>query len=262
MSDKVLVGAAGGVGTIILNRPAQHNAIDFEMWGLIRDAALRLGVDRSVNVVVLTGAGDQAFSAGADIKDFPAHRSSSALARVYAQSFEGALDAIEQMPKPVICMIRGICVGGGCELSMAADLRIAATGSTFSVPVAKIGVLVGYNEMRRLLRLVGPGHAANLLLTARRIDEQEALRIGLLTEVVPAEQLEEHTYTLAREMAAYAPLTQSGHKRIIQTTLANPSLSDLTDTERELPLSIFDTDDAHEGYRAFMEKRTPRFQGR
>ena len=165
------------------------------------------------------------------------------------------------MPKPVICMIRGICVGGGCELSMAADLRIAATGSTFGVPVAKIGVLVGYNEMRRLLHLVGPGHAANLLLTARRVDEQEALRIGLVTEVVDADQLVEHTYGLAREMATYAPLTQSGHKRIVRTVLGNPSLTALTDEERELPLSIFDTEDGQEGYKAFMEKRPPRFQG-
>ena len=262
MSDKVLVEVADGVGTITLNRPGQHNAIDFEMWGLLRDAALRLSADDDVRVVVITGAGDRAFSAGADIKDFPAHRSNSDLAREYADAFEGALDAIEQMPKPVICMIRGICVGGGCELSMATDLRIAATGSTFGVPVAKIGVLVGYNEMRRLLHLVGPGHAANLLLTARRIDEQEALRIGLLTEVVPADQLVEHTYTLAREMATYAPLTQSGHKRIVQTVLGNPGLDDLTDEERWLPLSIFDSEDGQEGYRAFMEKRPPRFQGR
>ena len=123
-------------------------------------------------------------------------------------------------------------------------------------------MLVGYNEMRRLLHLVGPGHAANLLLTARRIDEQEALRIGLLTEVVPADRLEEHTYALAREMTTYAPLSQSAHKRIVRAVLANPGLDALTDEERRLPLSIFDTEDGQEGYRAFMEKRPPRFRGR
>ena len=262
MSHKLLVAIEDGIATLTLNRPDQHNAIDFETWGLLRDAAAQLAQDAGVKVVILCGAGERAFSAGADIKDFPAHRSNSELGTEYAAAFEGALDAVEHMPKPTISMIRGICVGGGCELSMATDLRIAATGSTFGVPVAKIGVLVGYNEMRRLLNLVGPGHAANLLLTARRIDEQEALRIGLLTEVVPAEHLVEHTYTLAREMAAYAPLTQSGHKRIIQTILRNPALADLTEEEQWLPLSIFDTKDGQEGYRAFVEKRAPRFEGR
>ena len=262
MSQKLLVAIEDGIATLTLNRPDQHNAMDFETWGLLRDAATQLAQDAGVKVVILRGAGERAFSAGADIKDFPAHRSNSEQGKEYAAAFEGALDAIEQMPKPTISMIRGICVGGGCELSMATDLRIAATGSMFGVPVAKIGVLVGYNEMRRLLNLVGPGHAANLLLTARRIDEQEALRIGLLTEVVPAERLVEHTYTLAGEMATYAPLTQSGHKRIIQTILRNPALTDLTEEEQWLPLSIFDTKDGQEDYRAFVEKRAPRFEGR
>ena len=262
MSHKLLVAIEDGIATLTLNRPDQHNAIDFETWGLLRDAAAQLAQDPGVKVVILRGAGERAFSAGADIKDFPAHRSNSEQGKEYAAAFEGALDAVEQMPKPTISMIRGICVGGGCELSMATDLRIAATGSTFGVPVAKIGVLVGYNEMRRLLNLVGPGNAANLLLTARRVDEQEALRIGLLTEVVPAERLVEHTYALAREMATYAPLTQSGHKRIIQTILRNPALADLTEEEQWLPLSIFDTKDGQEGYRAFVEKRAPRFEGR
>lgn len=262
MTSNVYTEIRNAVGCIVLDRPSQHNAIDFEMWGALREAAERLARDDAVRVVILRGAGGKAFSAGADIKDFPTRRSTSALAREYAAAFEGALDAVEQLPQPTISMIQGICGGGGCELSMATDLRIAAEGSTFAVPVAKIGVLVGYNEMRRLVQLVGPGHAADLLLTARRIDAREALRIGLVTEVVPADALDEHTDALAREMASYAPLTQSGHKQILRTVLANPSLAGLSDEEKALPLSVFDTEDAQEGRRAFMEKRPPRFQGR
>ena len=262
MSDLIQTERQDGIGTITLNRPGQHNAMSYDMWMELGAAARELGEDDGINVVVLTGAGERAFSAGADIKDFPAHRSSSTLAVDYAAAFEGALNAVEGVPKPVIAMIRGICVGGGCELATAADLRIAADGSTFGVPVAKIGVLVGYSEMRRLVRLVGPGHANNLLLTARSVDAQEAYRIGLITEVVPAERLTEHTYALAAKLAAYAPMPQSGHKRIMRTVLTDPGLRNLSDEEAAFPLSIFDTYDGMEGYRAFVEKRAPRFTGK
>jgi enoyl-CoA hydratase len=262
MSDRIAVTSNNGIGTITLNRSERHNAIDYDMWRELGDAARRLANDDKIKVVVLTGAGDKAFSAGADIKDFPEHRSSSLLAREYATAFEGALDAIEAMPKPTISMIRGICVGGGCELATATDLRIAATGSTFGVPVAKIGVLVGYSEMRRLVRLVGLGNAMNLLLTARIVDEQEALRIGLISEVVAPAKLEEYTYELAAKMTDYAPLSQSGHKRILRTVLDNPGLQGLSEEEREFPLTIFDAEDGMEGYWAFVEKRPPRFTGR
>ncbi len=262
MSERIIVERQSGIGTITLNRPRQHNAIDYDMWLELGDAAQALGDDDDVRVVILTGAGERAFSAGADIKDFPAHRSSSSLARQYATAFEGALDAVEEMPKPVISMIRGICVGGGCELATATDLRIAATGSTFGVPIAKIGVLAGYREMRRLVRLVGPGGAMDLLLTARIVDEQEALRMGLVTAVVPAADLISHTHALAAQVAAHSPLSHRGHKRIMRTLLRNPTLQGLTDEEAAFPLSIFDTEDGMEGYQAFVESRAPRFNGR
>ena len=262
MSSFIRCEKADGIATVTIDRPQQHNAIDYGMWLALRETARQLSADSAVKVVIVTGGGDRAFSSGADIKDFPAHRSSSSLAGEYADAFEGALDAFEAMPKPVVSMIRGICVGGGCELAMATDLRIAADDATLGVPIAKIGVLAGYKEMRRLVQLVGRGNAMALLLAAKTIDAAEALRIGLVTDVVPVARLAEYTYALAERMATYAPLSQSGHKRILQTVLSNPSLHGLTPEEEAFPLSIFDTEDGMEGYRAFVEKRPPRFKGR
>jgi enoyl-CoA hydratase len=262
MDDRITIDRNEGIGTIKIDRAAQHNAMNYDMWVALGEAANDIGSDSTIKVVVVTGAGGKAFSAGADIKDFPAHRSSTDLARDYAAAFEGSMDALEGMPKPVIAMIQGICVGGGCELATATDIRIASDDSTFGIPIAKIGVLAGYEEARRLVRLVGPGNAAHLLLTAKVIDAEAALRIGLITEVVPANRLAVQTYELAARMTHYAPLSQSGHKRILRTVLEHPALNGLTAEEVEFPLTIFDTADGMEGYRAFVEKRPPRFTGR
>lgn len=261
MDDRITIDRAEGIGTITIDRPDQHNAMNFEMWQALGEAAQELGADPVIKVVVLAGAGGKAFSAGADIKDFPAHRSSTALARDYAVVFEGSMDRIEEMPKPVIAMIGGICVGGGCELATAADLRIASESSTFGVPIAKIGVLAGYNEARRLVRLVGIGNAKHLVLTAKIVDAHEAHRIGLIGEVVPDNRLHAHTYELAARMVHYAPMSQSGHKRIFRTVLENPALTGLSPEDAEYPLTIFDTKDGMEGYHAFVEKRSPNFTG-
>ena len=249
------------VATITLNRPEVHNAINFEMWVELKELALDLASNRKVMAVVFQGAGGKAFSAGADIKDFPKHRDSKENAKVYADAFESALDAIASIPQPTISMIQGICAGGGCELAMVSDIRIAGIPSFFSIPVAKIGVLLGYKEMQRLVQLVGPGTAAYLLLTAKQVNEQEALSIGLINEIVPSISLSDHVKTLTSRMVQFAPLAQLGNKRVLTTVLKNPGLTHLTNQELDFPLGIFDTVDSHEGYQAFIEKRAPRFLG-
>ena len=262
MTDDILVSTEDGVATVTFNRPRQRNAISYHGWLELRRIAIDLDRDADVRVVVFTGAGDAAFSAGADIKDFESYRDNSEKAVVYAEAFDGAMDAIEAMSKPTICLIKGFCVGGGCEMSMATDIRIAADNSRFGIPVARLSILVGYKEMRRLVQLVGPGNAAYILLSAHLIDAEEAFRIGLVTQVVSLEKVSEAAYDLAREMVPLAPLSQARHKKILQTVLKNPGLRDLSEEEEARPFANFDSEDFQEGRSAFIERRTPHFKGR
>ena len=169
MESDILVAQQSGVTTITFNRPDQRNAIGFEGWTQLQRILADVEKDDEARVVVLTGAGDKAFSAGADIKDFDLYRSDSKGSRKYSAAFDGALDALEALSKPTICLIKGYCVGGGCELTMAADIRIAADNSRFGIPVARLGLLVGYREMRRLVNLVGTGNTTYILLSGRML---------------------------------------------------------------------------------------------
>ena len=262
MADDILLDRTDGIATVTFNRPDQRNAIDYHGWLELRRIAIDLDRDDSVRVVVFTGAGDRAFSAGADIKDFESYRDNSEKAQVYAEAFDGAMDAIEVVSKPTLCLIKGFCVGGGCEMSMACDIRIAADNSRFGIPVARLGILVGYREMRRLINLVGPGNASYILLSARLFDSAEALRVGLVNQVVPLADVDDCVYELAREMVPLAPLSQARHKLIRQLVLENPALEGFTEEQRLLPFTNFDSEDFQEGRAAFVERRQPGFVGR
>ena len=261
-SEDILVAIEDGIATVTLNRPSQRNAVSYEGWLELGRVFAELDREDSVRVVVITGAGDRAFSAGADIKDFDRHRYNSAAGKTYAAAFDGAMDALEEVSKPTICLIKGFCVGGGCELSTAADLRISADNGRFGVPVARLGILVGYREMRRLVNLVGPGNTSYILMSGRLIGPDEALRIGLVNAVLPLAEVDDYVYGLAREMVPLAPLSQSRHKRILRSVLRNPSLEGFTADEEDLPFTNFDSEDFHEGRRAFIERRAPEFKGR
>ena len=256
----ILLHQADAIATVTINRPAQRNAISFAMWGQLADLMRRLDADPAVRCIVIAGAGGAAFSAGADIADFEQYRSDSAKGRIYNRAVDGLLETVAAIGTPVISMIRGFAAGGGCELAVATDLRIAAAGSRLGIPVARLGITIGHREMYGLVNLVGKGNALYILLSGRLLDADEALRIGLVNQVTPPEQLESVTYQLAADIASLAPLSHAVNKRTLNQVLAKPSL-DLTDDEAALPLTQFDTRDYQEGYRAFLEKRPPVFVG-
>lgn len=262
MANEILVGVKSQVATITLNRPAQLNAITLEMWRELKDVAIRLGRDSTVRVVVIRGSGQTAFSAGADIKDFQRNRHDSASAIIYAEQFEGAMDAVEAIPKPVISMIHGVCVGGGLELATATDLRIASARSRFGVPIARISVVAGYKEVRRLVALVGAGVSSRMLLTGEIVDSAKAIEMGLVSEVLPVGELEQRVSTLANHMSKLAPLSHAAHKFVLRKVVSDPGLRHLDDDQQMLPLRVFDSEDFREGTLAFREKRQPIFKGR
>ena len=261
MNDHILLDSKTPVATVIFNRPAQRNAISFDMWQQFSDILKRLDADRDVRVVVITGAGDEAFSAGADIQDFDEHRSDSAKGRGYNDAVNGALKTLSDMATPTISMIRGFAVGGGCELAVATDLRIASDDSRMGIPVSKLAISIGHREMRGLVNLVGRGNAMYILLSARLLDAQESLRIGLVNQVVKPEELQDYTYKLASDIASLAPLSHAVNKLTMLQVQNKPSLENLTEKEADLPLTQFDTKDYLEGYKAFLEKRRPNFIG-
>ena len=256
----ILLRRDQAVATVTINRPAQRNAISFTMWTQLAELMRDLDADRSVRCVVICGAGGEAFSAGADISDFDQYRSDSTKGRVYNRAVDGLLETVAEIGTPVISMIRGFAAGGGCELAVATDLRIAAEGSRLGIPVARLGITIGHREMYGLVNLVGKGNAMYILLSGRLLDSDEGLRIGLVNQVVPSDQLEEVTYKLASDIANLAPLSHAVNKKTMNQVLAKPSL-DLTPEEADLPLTQFDTRDYHEGFRAFLEKRRPEFIG-
>ncbi len=260
---KIRLSRKGAVATITLHAPEKMNAIEYEMWVEIARLMPDLEGDASVRAVVFRGAGERAFSAGADISRFREERYSSEQARRYAEGgFLRGLDAVDAFSKPVICLIRGACVGGGVELAAATDLRIAGEGSRFGVPVAKLGLVAGCSELRRFVQSIGPGRTMDMLLTAKLFTAQEMREAGFLARVAPDAQVESAAYEVAERVASLAPLVHRWHKEFVKKILADPSLSSLTDEERMREFACFDTADFREGVDSFLVKRTPEFQGK
>jgi enoyl-CoA hydratase len=258
-TDKLLVDVSDTVAVVTFNNPAKRNALSSDIRAALPGLLTALQADDGVRVVIITGAGDKAFASGADISEF-ADRRTSPEARAEFDSVAAALSqACDSLAKPLIAMIRGFCIGGGLFTALQADIRIASADSQFGVPAARLGLGPGLPAVSALTSLIGPASAAEILFSARRYPAAEALRMGLVNRVVPAESLLEETMSLARTIAANAPLTVAAAKAAIRA--AGQSRPDLARVEAMIE-ACFRSEDYREGQRAFAEKRPPAFSGR
>lgn len=259
MSDVVKVERHEGIATVILDRPEKLNALNKSMWKGVGDVFTALSSDASVRCVILRGAGDKAFSPGADIAEFETERSDIAKATVYGGLMHRAMGAIGDCPHPTIAAIRGICVGGGLELAAMCDLRICGASSRFGVPINRIGVVMAYPEMKALIDLVGRATALEILFEGRVFGADEALAKGLVTRVVADEDVFEEALGAATRIASGAPLINRWHKKFARRLAEGRPLSAAEAAEG---FEAFGTADFREGVRAFLAKETPRFEGR
>ena len=251
----------GGIGWMIFNRPERHNAVSFEMWQAIPDIVADFAADEAVRVIVLKGAGERSFVSGADISQFEKNRASADAIAVYNAATEQATQALNNVEKPTIAMIRGYCLGGGCSIALSCDFRIASDNSTFAIPAAKLSVGYGYSGIKKLMDLVGPSFTKEIFFTARQFTAEEAHAMGLVNRVLPQDKLEEYVREFAGTMAANAPLTLRAVKAAVAEGVKDSGKRDLERVQR-LVEACFTSEDYKEGRTAFMEKRPPVFKGR
>ena len=256
--ENLLIERDGAVAILTVNRPKVLNALNTQTLDELRRAILELKHDEAVRAVVLTGAGEKSFVAGADINELAVQSPTSG--REHAITGQHVLDLIEQMGKPVIAAINGYALGGGCELAMACTLRIAADTAKLGQPEINLGIIPGYAGTQRLARLVGKGRALELLLSGDQITAQEAHRLGLVNRVVPAADLMAEARKLAASLAAKAPIAVRYILDAVDKGLEMP-LAQAQSFEATLFGLVASTEDMREGTAAFLEKRKPAFKG-
>lgn len=261
-TDKVLAAVDGhGVAWLTLNQPERRNAISLAMWQALGQAAEAFEHDPAVRVIVLHGAGGRAFASGADISEFEAQRANAEQKASYGRVADHARAALAQLSKPLVAMIQGYCIGGGLALALGADVRLAAADARFAIPAARLGLGYEYAGVAALARLVGPAVAKDLLFSARQLDADEALRVGLVNAVVAVDELRGHVERWASRVAGNAPLTVQAAKaavRVFERYSVDPAAAEVD----ALVNRCFDSADYAEGRRAFLAKREPKFEGR
>jgi enoyl-CoA hydratase len=253
------VEIAGGVATVTMNRPEALNAFNTEQLGLMVDVLKSVRDDPAVRCVIVTGAGVRAFAAGADIKEMAAKSRDEALA--FGRLGHAMTRLAETMPKPVIGAVNGFALGGGCELALACDIRLASENAVFAQPEVSLGIPPGWGGTQRLTRLVGPGLAAEMIFTGRRVRADEALRIGLVNAVHPLESLLDQARELATTIVKQSPRAVAASKLLMGLAF-NGQIPAGLDTEAEMFANAFKEPDQKEGMAAFIEKRAPVFDDR
>ena len=261
MTGRVASARDGVVATVSIDNADKLNALTVAMWQDLARVMRELSADDTLRCIVLRGAGDKAFAAGADIAEFATVRNTKAQGVVYhREHVYGALKAVAECRHPVVAMIHGPCVGGGLELACQCDLRIAGESARFGVPINRLGFSIAYDELAAVLPVVGRSAALEILVEGRVWDAREAFAKGLLTRVVPDAQLAAEVQASVERITAGAPLVARWHKQFIRRL--TPQAAPLTAQEIDDSFAYFDTEDFRTGYAAFMQKQKPRFSGR
>ena len=256
--ETILVERRERVAIITINRPEKRNALNIQTRAEGAAVLDELRSDDDVRVVVFTGAGDKAFIAGADIAEF-AQRTAITQREVMLE--RGLFNAVDTFPKPVIAMVNGYCLGGGCELALACDIRVASDKASFGQPEINLGIIPGGGGTQRLTRLVGEGKAMEMILSGEIINADEAFRIGMVNHVVPADQLETRTMEIANRIAEKSPIALRLAKEAVKLA-SRSNLDEGLRREVDLFALCFSSEDKDEGVKAFLEKRKAEFKGK
>lgn len=259
--DPIMIECDPPLGWLVFNRPEKLNALDMAMWAAIPEKLGELEADPEIRVILIRGADERAFAAGADISEFEKTRNDPETAADYAATNDHAFRALRDCSKPTVAVIHGYCIGGGCAIALNIDIRIASSKARFAITPARLGLGYAFKNIERAVEELGPAGARYLLLTASQLTAEKALELGIVQEVHEPDRLIEAAEKLARTIAANAPKTLKAIKASVGQSVLAPELRDLGPVEA-LVRDCFASEDYQEGLRAFAEKRIPNFQDR